>query len=324
MNCHSSVNRFLIIVAVGLLGLFVGCKPTTPSDVIQPDEMEDLLVDFHIARGMAQLENNYGEQSYKKLLYWQAALQKHGYTQEQFDSSMVYYYTRADRFDDIYNHVLSRLQDKAVAMGASEGEIGRFSDLNSYGDTANIWVGNTTHVMVPVPPHHRFEFSIKGDSIYREGDTFLMQFMSDFVYQSGKKDGLLYVAVDYPDTVVVRQTRFSYSGLSQINIKPSGTLGCPQRVRGFFYLGGADDPSTTLRLLFVNNIQLIRFHSKNAEKQKKANTDSIQSAAVVERRFASSTGSGDTIGSGRKILPVTRGTSPNRMVERIDSLKSRR
>jgi hypothetical protein len=318
------VNRLLIIVAVGLLGLMAGCKPTTPSEVIQPDEMEDLLVDYHIARGMAQLESNYGEQTYKQLLYWQAALQKHGYTQEQFDSSMVYYYTRADRFGPIYNHVLARLQDKAVSLGASEGEIGRYSDLTSYGDTANIWVENTTHVMVPVPPHHRFEFSIEGDSIFREGDSFLMQFMADFVYQSGKKDGFLYVAVDYPDTVVVRQTHFSYSGLSQINIKPTTTLGCPKRVHGFFYLGGADDPSTTLRLLFVNNIQLIRFHSKNAEKTKKENTDSFQSAEVVDRRSASATGRGDTVRSSSKVLPASRGTSPNRMVERIDSLKSRK
>lgn len=321
------MSRYIIICIIGLTCLW-SCKPTIPSEYIQPDEMEDLLVDFHMSRAMAQLDGSFEEQSYKKQLYWQAALEKHGVTQEQFDSSLVYYYIRADRFDNIYQRVLNRLQDDALALGASEGDIGRFTSYDENGDTANIWRRNSALVMTPVAPYHRVEFSIQGDSLFRPGDTFFMQFMSDFIYQTGKKDGLLYLAIEYPDSIVVRQTRFSYSGLNQLNVKVDEKVGCPKRVYGYFYLGGADDPSTTIRLLFVNNIQLIRFHTtaiiNNDETEQQSQTDSISSGTIARRDADESNGGGNTSGNGAKVLPANRGASPNRMVERIDSLKSRR
>jgi hypothetical protein len=32
--------------------LFVACKPGTPSQYIQPDEMEDILVEYYMAKAM--------------------------------------------------------------------------------------------------------------------------------------------------------------------------------------------------------------------------------------------------------------------------------
>ena len=299
------------------------CKPKTPSQYIQPKEMEDLLVDFHMARAMGQLHGSYDEQTYRKQLCWQAALQKHGVTEAEFDSSLVYYYTHAERLEDIYKQVLSRLQNQALMLGASEGEIGRYADLTENGDTANIWHDGLTMMLMPKAPYHCRQFSVSGDSLFRNGDEFLIQFVSDFVYQSGSKDGFCMVAIDYPDTVITRQTRFSYSGLNQLNIKPR-EKSCPQRVRGYFYLGGSNDVSTTLRMLFIKDIQLIRFHQKKDEKAIPAKTDSITSTDAAKRKTVEPSRSGNSSGASASILPVTRGTSPNRMVERIDSAKSKR
>ena len=47
------MNRSLLIV-VGIVLWLVGCKPGTPSEYIQPDEMEDILVDYHMAKAMAE------------------------------------------------------------------------------------------------------------------------------------------------------------------------------------------------------------------------------------------------------------------------------
>ncbi len=66
--------------------------------------MEDLLVDIHIAQSMAQ-ESMWDsmDYDYKQTLYFAAALEKHGVTKAEFDSSLTYYYVRADRFSDIFN-----------------------------------------------------------------------------------------------------------------------------------------------------------------------------------------------------------------------------
>lgn len=317
MNRHSHIATLVVVVG----WMLFGCKPTTPSQYIQPDEIEDILVDYHMAKAMAQVEGNYDDLDYRQSLYFEGVLQKHGVTRAEFDSSMVYYYTRADRFAPIYNRVAERLQEQATILGDTEGEIGRFASLKADGDTANIWHQNSHIMMIPTPPYHRVDFLVEGDSLFKAGDTFLVQFMADYMYQSGTKDGLLYVAITYPDTVVVRQSRFTYSGL--IQLKMDSRIGkCPKSVSGFFYLGGNDDKSTILRLLFVNNIQLIRFHKKD-ESATINQEDSISASETAQRPFTKTTSSGDQGRSGDKPFPINKRTSPNRVVERIDSIKVR-
>ena len=99
------MNRSLLIV-VGIVLWLVGCKPGTPSEYIQPDEMEDILVDYHMAKAMAEhADEEYGNRSYQQALFIEAVMQKHGVTKAEFDSSLVYYYRRADRFTEIYEHI---------------------------------------------------------------------------------------------------------------------------------------------------------------------------------------------------------------------------
>ena len=45
------------------------CKPGTPSEFIQPDDMEDILVDYHLARAMAEQDGGpYEETNYRQAL----------------------------------------------------------------------------------------------------------------------------------------------------------------------------------------------------------------------------------------------------------------
>lgn len=300
----------------------LGCKPSTPSQYIQPDEIVDILVDYHLSRAMAQSQPDYDEQNYCRALYWNAAMQKHGITQEKFDSSMVYYYSQANVFSNIYKKVYDRLNDEYTLLGISEGEIGRYSALKADGDTANIWPGHISHFMMPMPPYNRLDFSIACDTSFYEGDSFLMQFTSDFVYQTGTKDALLYVAVVCSDTTIVRHTRFYYSGLTQLRIDSPAKV-TPKTIKGYFYLGKGHEASTTLRMLFVNNIQLIRFHKKHEEKLSVAK-DSLSRDSLTQRADTAYVGSRGSGGTSTKVLPLSGGTSRNRMVERIDSLKAAR
>ena len=96
----------LVLLALGLW-LFAACKPSVPEDVIQPDDMEDILYDYHVSQGIASRE---GESTdYTRNYFFEALLKKHNVTRAEFDSSLVYYYTRADRFIEIYKNVQERL-----------------------------------------------------------------------------------------------------------------------------------------------------------------------------------------------------------------------
>ena len=83
---------FLLIAAI----VTVGCKPTVPSEYISPDEMEDVLYDYYMSQAMATVDSKDGRIEYNRRTYFLAVLKKHDLTEAQFDSSMVYYYRRAD------------------------------------------------------------------------------------------------------------------------------------------------------------------------------------------------------------------------------------
>ena len=264
--------------------------------------MEDILVDYYMAKALAMNDKSvpYDEHEYNYALYTEAVFKKHGVTQAVFDSSLVYYMTRADRFDPIMQRVMERLEEKALVLGASEGEIGKYAVYNTTGDTANIWADRPTALLLPVPPYNRWEFSIQADSTYRKGDALMMMFMSDWMYQSGNKDGMLYVAVEYPDTVVGRNLHFSVSGISQLRV-PEDTARVIRAIRGFFYLDGGFTLTTTTRLLFLNNVQLIRFHTQHEET---VAPDSLSRDSIGGQLPPDSVSSGDSVRRSDPLVPT--------------------
>ena len=295
--------------------LISSCLPSTPSQYIQPDDMEDIMVDYHLARALAHNSGlSYDSVAFYQALYIHDVFRKHGITQEHFDSSMVYYYTRADRFEPIYKRVAARLEERALILGATEGEIGKYASLNASGDTANIWADRPRMALMPTPPYNRWDFRLEADSTYRRGDSFLMQFVSDFIYQDGSKNGVAYLAATYTgddgrDTTISRNLHFLSSGLSQLHF-PAYDDGDLSELRGFFYLGDGNDRQATTRLLFLSNVQLIRFHKQHEEK---IETDSLPQDSLPAGPGSGpdvsidTIGDGDSVGHPRKMVPVEQG-----------------
>ena len=95
MNLRRSHIVLLFLV------LLSACTPKVPNEYIQPDDMENILYDYFVSQGIAKeedMENTSRVMDYRRKLYFEAVLKKYNLTQEEFDSSLVYYYTRSDRF----------------------------------------------------------------------------------------------------------------------------------------------------------------------------------------------------------------------------------
>ncbi len=255
-----------IIVFMASVLCIVSCKPGVPKEVIQPDDMEDILYDYYVSQGIASMPGpQSGSEDYKRDMYFNSVLNKYGVTRAEFDSSLVYYYTRADRFVEIYKSVQERMSEEALNLGATEGEVERFTAMQSLsGDTASIWEGMKSARLMPQAPYNKMQFVQKADTSFRKGDSFMLSFKSDFLYQGGNKDALLYLAVKYTnDSIVAQATHFSVSGINQLRINPVDLM--PKEIMGYFYLGQGYEKSSDLRLLSISDIQLIRFHKKKEE-----------------------------------------------------------
>ena len=276
MNMNGKV---LQIVCVAALLMAVGCKPGVPRDVIQPDDMEDILYDYYVSQGMASIPDpRIGDENYQRDLYFNAVLKKHGVTRAEFDSSLVYYYTRADYFVKVYKNVQERLSDEALNLGASEGEVERFTAQSLSSDTANVWEGVRSALLVPYSPYNRLQFVQKADTSYRKGDSFMLTFKCDFLYQGGSKDAVVYLSVKYDNDSIISQTsHFSVSGQTQVRISPVDLKA--KEVKGFFYLGSGSEMSPDLRMLFLSDIHLIKFRQQMKDDKKagaKADSSSVK------------------------------------------------
>ena len=262
LHRHHIVILFLVLLAA--------CSPKVPQEYIQPDDMEDILYDYFLSQGIAKdedlvnIDGSSRALEYRRELYFDAVLNKYGLTRADFDSSLVYYYTRSDRFLKIWKNVQERLGDAAIEYGASAGEVETFTASTLTGDTANIWNNVSSQLFIPYAPYNRMQYQVVADTAFRKGDSFMLTWNSSFLYQSGSKDAVAYMAIRYKnDSIASVVTHFSVDGRTQLRM--SGCDEPVKEIKGFIYLGQGYEPNSTMRMLIISDIQLIRFHKPEKE-----------------------------------------------------------
>lgn len=114
----------------GLVLLFflslVGCRP---HGVLSSKQMRSVLYDLHRADAILQAAGyNYGHDE-DVAKYYQAVMDKHGVTQAQFDSSLVWYTNNPQLFDKIYPRVVKELEANRDAWQAQHDETQRLIGL---------------------------------------------------------------------------------------------------------------------------------------------------------------------------------------------------
>lgn len=99
------------ILPLLLLLTFAGCT-VRPRNVLSSSEMREILIDLHKAEGVIKVSGlNYGHET-EEMSYYLDVLEKHGITQAQFDSSIVWYTDNPRFFDKIYPKVVATLQQE--------------------------------------------------------------------------------------------------------------------------------------------------------------------------------------------------------------------
>ncbi len=262
---------------VFILLAMVACKPSVPSAYIQPDDMEDLLYDYYLARAMSN-DDHGGIDYVKRASYFQAVLQKHQVTEAEFDSSLVYYHAHIDRMKSVFSRVNERLAAEGERVGAAVGDINRYSQYSTSGDTANIWMGDSDVLLIPRATKNRWDFTVKADSTFRQGDSFMFQFVSESIWESGNPSAVVAICAVYDNDSIEQYTcQVVTSNTTQLTLRANNTSRL-QELRGFIYLGN-EDYADIRRLLFISQIQLIRFHQvKSAEDE--TNSESIPADSI--------------------------------------------
>lgn len=283
-----------LVAVMALLFCVSSCKPSLPSGVLSKGKMTDILYDYHLALAMAHMDDN-GDKG-QSLAYREAVLRKHDVTSAEFDSSMVYYMRHTELLEDVYKDLTDRYNNEITAMGGSAKEGGEFANLSATGDTANVWNLATSMVFMPVQPFNSTSFDIKVDSTFHKGDRLMLDFDAQFIYQDGMRNGVAMLAVQFGnDSIAQRTIMIQSTQHYSVELSDADSLGI-KSVKGYFMLMNDDNGTgvssqTTLKLMFLEHIKLIRMHPLKPVESPAGSSPSVSSDSLRKDSASSSSSS---------------------------------
>ena len=121
-------NRLLLVV--GLTALAVCLTACRPHGILSSRQMRKIMIDIHKTDALLQVHGLHRGHDDAENHYYAAVLEKHGVTQAEFDSSLVWYTNHPKLFDKIYPHVLQDLAAEKAAFEALHA-----AELEAAGDT---------------------------------------------------------------------------------------------------------------------------------------------------------------------------------------------
>lgn len=306
-----------LVAVMALLFCVSSCKPSLPGGILSKGKMTDILYDYHLALTMAHMDDS-GDKG-QSLAYREAVLRKHDVTSAEFDSSMVYYMRHTELLEDVYKDLTDRYNNEITAMGGSAKEGGEFANLSATGDTANVWNLATSMVFMPVKPFNSTSFNIKVDSTFHKGDRLMLDFDAQFIYQDGMRNGVAMLAVQFGnDSIAQRTIMIQSTQHYSVELSDDDSLGI-KSVKGYFMLMNDDNGTgvssqTTLKLMFLEHIKLIRMHPQKpvaapAGSSPSASSDSLRKDSAL----SSSSSSGEKPGEQTFEMSSQKPVHPIRM-----------
>lgn len=239
-----------------LLGaaLLVGCGKQIPTDVIQPDRMENILYDYHLSISMSNnlsYSDNYQKEAYKNYVF-----QKYRITEAEFDSSMVWYTRHTEELAAIYKKLGERFRKEKKQVQNLLAQRENKPAISQPGDTVNVWYDHTIYWLTDAPLTDKVTFEIPTDSNFKAKDAFLWSADYTFLSDGGRKATVGFNIMFDNDSVVGRVQEITRSGMQSLYIKSDSAFAI-KSVNGFIYY---EDDSLRTPGLIVNNITLTRYH----------------------------------------------------------------
>lgn len=114
------LHYILVLALCSLFLIPTGCRP---KGILHSWQMRDVLVDLHKTEALMQVHNYHHGYEEQRAYYYAEVLEKHGVTQAEFDSSLVWYTAHPKLFDKIYPKVLAQLhkeQDEFLAANEAQ------------------------------------------------------------------------------------------------------------------------------------------------------------------------------------------------------------
>ena len=300
-----------IFICSFLTSCFIGCD-NDDVRILSKGKMEDVLYDYHLAQGMM----NMNDPKSGELIY--SVFAKHGITEAEFDSSLVYYNRHAKDLKDIYDNLTKRFEQDETDLRAQSGSSERIvaaTENSENADTANIWSGAAITCLRPTPAFNKLVFTYKADTSFYNGDRFSLYTTLDYIHSNRderENSVVLSLSIRYKGGKTIADTRTSYgNGPQVLSINSDGEKEIEQ-ISGFFYYQG-DEQSRSL--VFLHDIRLVRIHT--------ISKDSVSNDSLSDDSVSIDTLSMDSVSPDEE-ANTRRRLSPAEMREKLEGDRNER
>lgn len=250
-----------------------------PQNVLSRSKMEDVLYDYHMMQGIInQLPGE--ERTEKAQDYINAVYEKHGITEAQFDTSIIYYNRHAEDLHKIYKNLKERYNAANEEIQIVNGNNDMMAIYETGGDTTNLWSSASLYAFHNKSLLNKESFTIHADSSFHKNDQLILTLTPLFIRESRDDYDIslnVGLSVMYTDGKHIGTTRtITNNGTQQLTLMTDAEKDV-KSVTGFFYYRGK---KTMRNLCIVDNISLVRMHEKAPEVT--INTDSVKADSIVE------------------------------------------
>lgn len=251
------MRKILAILAIALL---YSCD-NTPNDVLSKSKMEDILFDYHLAQSMIY-DLSREDQENKSQEYIDAVFRKHGITQEQFDSSLVWYNRNSKEYHKIYENLKIRFDKKNNDLQLQNGNNDMMAVFSNGGDTTNIWGAKKLMILRNNNLLNKESFTFKADTSFHKSDCYILMCKASMLLESNNERSeyiAIGLSVVYKDgTSIGRSKQVSRNENVQITVEANDSMDIA-KVSGFFYFNGNPNYRSAA---IIDDIQLIRMHEQ--------------------------------------------------------------
>lgn len=190
------------LVLLPLVSLCAACTVKVPKGVISQHRMEEILYDYHQAQGMCEADLTLSSEEVMRKVF-----EKHGVSEADFDSSMIWYSGHATYLSEMYKQIDERLQKASTQLGMEVASAALNVGQGEGANASTIW--RRTNVLLFGKEKQNIQsFTIEADSSFHPGDTYTLRFANRFVVQDSQREGYALLIARYDnDSTAASTTR---------------------------------------------------------------------------------------------------------------------
>ena len=233
------MNKYLRLLLWGTVFTVVSCGKQIPDDIIQPSAMEELLYDYHLALTMGN-DLNYSER-YKRESYKNYVFKKHGVTEAEFDSSMVWYTRNTKELTDIYKNLQKRYEMAEEQMKSELNKRSGQISVSLSGDSVDVWSDRNLYWLTTSPLTNRLMFDLKADTTFHNKDILVLEADYSFLaYEKNTAKAVVSMKITFDnDSTLAMSKVIEKSGKEQLVLQPDSAYKY-KSVSGFVYYSNPD------------------------------------------------------------------------------------